>query len=431
MAEVRMPKMGDGMEEGKILRWIKREGDTVAVDESLAEIETDKANVEIPAEEAGTLTKIVVQEGETVPIGTVIAHIGEVVTSGSAAGENGARVEAGLAIDRMATGEAGTAPDDAEAEAPPPPVREHPALSTGPTAERIKASPLARRMAEEMGIDLAQVRGTGPGGRIVERDIQALAARPAAAVVSTPPDRGGERGMAVPATPALEGQDADLSRMRKAIARRTVLSKQTIPHFYLVLPIEMDRAIDLLAEMNAQNPEQKITINDLIIKACAVALAKFPEVNVSFTPDEKLRRYSTINIGFGVGTDEALYMPVIPDCGSKTLRQISAEARALVGKARAGKLTPQEMSGGTFSISNLGMFGIEEFAAIINPPESAILAVGAAMPEVVVAEDGSFVARRRMRVTLSCDHRAVDGLRGAKFLQELKRLLESPLNLLA
>lgn len=237
--------------------------------------------------------------------------------------------------------------------------------------------------------------------------------------------------MAVPATPALEGQDADLSRMRKAIARRTVLSKQTIPHFYLVLPIEMDRAIDLLAEMNAQNPEQKITINDLIIKACAVALAKFPEVNVSFTPDEKLRRYSTINIGFGVGTDEALYMPVIPDCGSKTLRQISAEARALVGKARAGKLTPQEMSGGTFSISNLGMFGIEEFAAIINPPESAILAVGAAMPEVVVAEDGSFVARRRMRVTLSCDHRAVDGLRGAKFLQELKRLLESPLNLLA
>lgn len=431
MAEVRMPKMGDGMEEGKILRWIKREGDTVAVDESLAEIETDKANVEIPAEEAGTLTKIVVQEGETVPIGTVIAHIGEVVTSGSAAGENGARVEAGLAIDRMATGEAGTAPDDAEAEAPPPPVREHPALSTGPTAERIKASPLARRMAEEMGIDLAQVRGTGPGGRIVERDIQALAARLAAAVVSTPPDRGGERGMAAPAAPALEGQDADLSRMRKAIARRTVLSKQTIPHFYLVLPIEMDRAIDLLAEMNAQNPEQKITINDLIIKACAVALAQFPEVNVSFTPDEKLRRYSTINIGFGVGTDEALYMPVIPDCGSKTLRQISAEARALVEKARAGKLTPQEMSGGTFSISNLGMFGIEEFAAIINPPESAILAVGAAMPEVVVAEDGSFVARRRMRVTLSCDHRAVDGLRGAKFLQELKRLLESPLNLLA
>jgi pyruvate dehydrogenase E2 component (dihydrolipoamide acetyltransferase) len=219
--------------------------------------------------------------------------------------------------------------------------------------------------------------------------------------------------------------------MRKAIAKRTVQSKQTIPHFYLVMPVEMDRAIALLAQMNEQAPDQKVTVNDLIVKACAVALAKFPEVNVSWTPDDKVRYYPTINIGVAVGTDNGLTIPVLNDCGSKTLRQISAEAKGLINKARASQLTPQEMSGGTFSVSNLGMFGVEEFLAIINPPESAILAVGTVAKEVAVAEDGSFEARQRMRVTLSCDHRTVDGLLGAKFLAEVKRLLEAPLNLLA
>lgn len=188
--------------------------------------------------------------------------------------------------------------------------------------------------------------------------------------------------------------------------------------------------MNLLAELNEQTPEQKITVNDLIVKACAVALSRYPDVNVSYTPEDKIRRYDTINIGIAVGTDNGLMIPVVPDCGAKTLRQIAAEARRLIERARSGSLTPQEMSGGTFSTTNLGMLGIEEFSAIISPPESAILAIGAVTPEVIVDANGGFIARRRMRVTLSCDHRSVDGLLGAKFLQELKRLLESPLNLL-
>lgn len=426
MPEVRMPKMGDGMEEGTILRWIKHEGDPVAVEEPIAEIETDKANVEIPAEDAGILTRIVVGEGETVPVGTVIAYIGEP----SPAAGNGREA-------RPAGGPAAAPPRPEGAPGgPAPEIEAKPAAARGPEAERVKASPLARKIAREMGVDLALLSGSGPGGRIVERDVLAYAEK--AGIAAKPPAvRESEaapevaKPLAAPAAPSLAGQDIDISRMRKTIARRTLQSKQTIPHFYLVLPIEMDKAMNLLDEINAENPEQKITVNDLIVKACAVALQKFPEVNVSFTPDEKIRRYAQINIGIAVGTDEGLTVPVISDCASKTLRQISAEAKVLIGKARSGTLTPQEMSGGTFSVSNLGMFGVEEFAAIINPPESAILAVGAVMPEVVVAEDGSFVARRRMRVTLSCDHRTVDGLLGAKFLQELKRLLEHPLSLLA
>jgi pyruvate dehydrogenase E2 component (dihydrolipoamide acetyltransferase) len=420
-----MPKMGDGMEEGTILRWIKHEGDPVAVEEPIAEIETDKANVEIPAEDSGILTRIVVGEGQTVPVGTVIAYIGE---PGPSAG-NGRETRPAEAL-------TATPPHPAGAPSAPTLEEEKQATTRGPEIERVKASPLARKMAREMGIDLALLSGSGPGGRIVERDVEAYAERtgitakpPAVSELEEVPAMA--KPLAAPVAPSLTGQDFDISRMRKTIARRTVQSKQTIPHFYLVLPIEMDKAMNLLEEMNAENPEQKITVNDLVVKACAVALQKYPEVNVSFTPEEKIRRYTQINIGIAVGTDDGLTVPVIADCGSKTLRQISAEAKILIGKARSGTLSPLEMSGGTFSVSNLGMFGIEEFAAIINPPESAILAVGAVTPEVVVAEDGSFVVQRRMRVTLSCDHRTVDGLLGAKFLQELKRLLEHPLNLLA
>jgi pyruvate dehydrogenase E2 component (dihydrolipoamide acetyltransferase) len=424
MPELRMPKMGDSMEEGTILRWLKREGDEVKAEEPIAEVETDKANVEITTEEAGKLTQIVAQEGQTVPVGGVIAVIGNGATPTPP--PPSAREEGEKKQEKAAT------PPPSRPSAPSEKAedgkRKEEAVAP---SERVKASPLARRKAREMGLDLAQVKGTGPGGRIVERDIAAFAEKGgAAAPTPTPPPKTGE-GLAAPAAPSLAGQDADISRMRRAIARRTVLSKQTVPHFYVTMPVEMDRAMDMLAQMNEQNPDRKVTVNDLIVKACAVALAKLPDVNVSFTPEEKVRHYDTIAIGIAVGTDDGLRIPVIPDCGSKTLRQIAAEAKTLIGKARDGTITPQEMSGGTFSVTNMGMFGVEEFAAIINPPESAILAVGAVMPEVVVGEDGGFVARRRMRVTLSCDHRTVDGLLGAKFLQEVKRLLENPLNLLA
>jgi len=435
MAEVRMPKMGDGMEEGTLLRWIKKEGDSIAVNDEIAEIETDKANVPVPAEDAGTLTKIVVQEGQTVPVGAVIAYIGEPGEGGNGAGKSSASngVKSGQqtstpSSDAVKIGEAGSASQEAGA-----PVQgrseEKAAPSVGPEAERVKASPLARKMAEEKGIDLAQVRGTGGGvGRIVQRDVEDFLKQRGTSPPGLP---AAAQPMAATAAPSLEGEDQDVSRMRKAIARRTVQSKQTIPHFYLVMPVEMDRAMDMLAQMNAQAPDQKVTVNDLIVKACAMALTRFPEVNVSWTPDDKVRRYRQINIGVAVGTDNGLTIPVVADCGSKTLRQISSEAKGLIKKARDGQLTPQEMSGGTFSVSNLGMFGVEEFLAIINPPESAILAVGAVSKEVAVGENGGFEVRQRMRATLSCDHRTVDGLLGAKFLAEVKRLLESPLNLLA
>lgn len=416
MLEIRMPKMGDGMDEGTILRWMKREGDPVAVEEPIAEIETDKANVEIPAEDAGVLLKIVVQAGETVPVGTVIALLG-----------SGAVEQAPAVVERAAPAVSAAVGQPAPAVAAAPIA---PATPGAPV--RVKASPLAKRVAKELGIALADVAGTGPGGRIVERDVRAAAAargvQPPAAPLPAVTVRA---GMPDTAAPSLAGRDEDISRMRRAIARRTVQSKQTVPHFYLTMPIDMDAAAALLDQMNAETPDRKVTVNDLIVKACALALVRFPDVNVSYTPDDRVRRYDTVNIGIAVGTDDGLRIPVIPDCGSKSLRQISAEAKELIGKARAGTLTPQEMSGGTFSVSNLGMFGIEEFAAIINPPESAILAVGAMVQEVIVGADGRFAARRRMRATLSCDHRTVDGLLGAKFLQEVRRLLENPLSLLA
>ena len=415
MAEVRMPKMSDGMEEGTVLRWLKREGEQVVINEPIAEIETDKANVEMPAEESGTISRIVVTEGQTVPVGAVLAHIGEVSASAGSGSPP--------STDSISSGGPGNAPPNGFGKAP---AEETPQStpSAGPAAERLKASPLARKLAKDLGIDLAQIQGSGPGGRIVERDLKAFRQGGRSQRMPSMPEPAAPR--AAPAAPAVSGRDEEISKMRRAIAKRTVQSKQTVPHIYLLC-----RALSLLDELNGPSPENKVTINDLIIKASAVALAKFPDVNVSFTPDEKIRRYDAINIGVAVGTEQGLFMPIIPDCGKKTLRQISLEAKALADKARNGTITPQEMSGGTFSISNLGMFGIEEFGAVINPPESAILAVGAALREAIVTDDGNLKAGRRMRVTLSCDHRSVDGLLGARLLQELARLLENPLELLA
>ncbi|NLH99727.1 MAG: 2-oxo acid dehydrogenase subunit E2 [Chthonomonadales bacterium] len=418
MAEVRMPKMGDGMEEGTILRWLKRDGDTVAVEEPIAEIETDKANVEIPAEEAGVLARIVVPEGETVPVGAVIAYIGAVE------GE----------VDRSEPAASASA-TAAKAEPVPVIVREGPSPGGAPQdlprepALRVRASPLAKSVARRLGVDITQVRGTGGGvGRVVARDVlafhEASAPRPTAPVPPPAPPRP------QPAFVAKPSSDIEITKMRRAIARRTVQSKQTIPHFYLVTPVDMERALDTLTQLNARYPDGKVTVNDLVVKACAVALVKFSDVNVSFTPEERIRKHGSVNIGIAVGTEDGLRIPVVTDCEQRDLRDISAEAKKLIARTRSGAITPQEMSGATFTVSNLGMFGIEEFAAIISPPESAILAVGAVAPEVLVDERGGFVARRRMRITLSCDHRTVDGLLGAQFLQEVRRLLENPVELL-
>ena len=453
MAEVRMPKMGDGMEEGTINLWLKQEGDLVTAGEPLAEIETDKANVEISAYETGVLSKIVVQVGETVPVGDVIALIGgdAALKSGGngaahGAGSNGGSASAETNGNAAPVVEVVTPAVAAPAVAPVVSSAAPAAVpASGLEAERVKASPLARKMAKESAIDIALVAGSGPNGRIVERDIQAFlksggaAASPAKAMpkVEAAPSAAGSS--AAPARLAPVGPisgaasvDTKPSKMREAIAKRTVQSKQNIPHFYVTMVVEMDRALALLKELNADATDGKVTVNDIIVKSCAIALGRVPAVNATWTPDGTVRQYSEAHIGIAVGIDEGLIIPVVRNCESKSLRQISADAKGLISKARAMKLTPEEYSGGTFSVSNLGMMGVDVFTAIINPPEAAILAIGGVAREPVFTGEGdSFVVRSRMKITLSADHRLLDGVVAAKFLQEVKKSLEAPFSLLS
>lgn len=404
MHTIIMPKMGDAMEEGTLVRWLKQEGDVVKEGEPIAEIATDKATIEIEAPGSGILKGIRVAEGAVVPINTPLAYI-------------------------VAEGE--SVPGDQAAPAPPPAAaKEAPAPATSPAAvsqpvstdgDRVKASPLARKIAREHGIDLRLIQGTGPQGRIVERDV--LAYLEAQKAVPTPPPAPAP----TPApAPAVAGRAEPLSRLRQITAQRTTEAKQTIPHFYLTMEIDMEEALALRAKLNQADESLKVSVNDMVVKACAVALEKFPMVNASFQ-NNQLVYPDGIHVGIAIAVDEGLLVGVVRHCEQKSLRRIAQEAQALVQKAREGKLMPDEMTGNTFTVSNLGMFGIDEFSAIINPPASAILAVGAVKKVPVVADDGSIVARSRMRVTLSCDHRVFDGATGARFLQELKRVLENPL----
>ena len=410
MAEIHMPKMGDGMEAGTINAWLKKEGDLVKEGESIADVETDKANVEIAAYETGILTKIIVQVGQTVPVGDVIGVIGEPsqATNGKAAAPPASGPATETASKSIGNGSSITVN----------------AASQAVTEERVKSSPLARKVAQELGIDIATITGSGPGGRIVERDVTAQSQQrtePAKGITISP----------TPDTQHPTPTELKPSRMREAIAKRTVLSKQNIPHFYVTMLIEMDRALALLKDLNTDTTDGKITVNDILIKGCAVALGKVPEVNATWTPEGTIRRYAEAHIGVAVGIDEGLIIPVVRDCQSKTLRQISVDAKALIGKARKNQLKPEEYTGGTFSISNLGMMGVDEFIAIINPPEAAILAIGGISRDPVVTEDDTIVIRSRMKVTISADHRLLDGVVAARFLQEVKRALESPFSLLA
>src|SRR5579871_1522833 len=420
MGEFSMPKMGDGMEEGTITAWLKKEGDVVKKDEPVAEVETDKANVEIASYENGVLSKILVQVGQTVPVGTPIAIIGG---AGAATAANGALPAAEPKAKPTASGNGASEPPTPVSAVPTP---TEVVTGTG-AAERVKTSPLARRIAAERGIDLARVKGTGPNGRIVARDVPET--QEAAPVLGIPQL---SRTTPVGPSPTLVGQDIEPSKMRRAIANRVLQSKQNIPHFYVTMVIEMDRALALLKELNADAKDGKITVNDIIVKACTVALANVPEVNATWTPDGMIRRYAEAHIGVAVGIEEGLIIPVIRDCQAKTLRQISVEAKALITKARNNQLTPAEYSGGTFSISNLGMMGVDEFIAIINPPEAAILAIGGIVREPVVQEGSdALVIRSRMKITLSSDHRVLDGVLAARFVQEVKKALEAPYTLLS
>jgi pyruvate dehydrogenase E2 component (dihydrolipoamide acetyltransferase) len=451
VTRVVMPKLSEAMDTGRIIKWLKKEGDRVSGGDIVAEIETDKADVEMEAFGAGVLRKILVPAGERAPVGTLIAVIAE-------PSEDIASVVAGAAAPTSAGAPAAPTPgvSDRPAAVPPQPRSEDPAARkpapaagpTGPGAvtpaprdarpgsvpgagrvaavaasaggepQRLKASPLAKKIAAQSGVDLRVVHGSGPGGRIIRRDVEAaLTAGPTVAAARV-----------APAATGAEYEDLPLSPIRAVIAKRMPLSKAPVPHFYVTSEVAMDRAWALREELNGLEGQPKISVNDLVVRACALALLHHPGVNASFQ-GEAIRVWHRAHIGVAVALDEGLITPVLRDCQDKSLNQIAVEARDLVERARTRKLRAQELSGATFSISNLGMFDVADFSAIINPPEGAILAVGSVRKTPVVEGDAVTVGRR-MSVTLSCDHRVMDGAMGARFLQSVKQLLEEPLRLL-
>ncbi len=415
--EIRMPLLSDTMTEGKIVSWNKKVGDAVKSDDVLAEVETDKATMEVVGYEEGTLLYIGVPAGEAAKINEIIAIVGKAGTDVSAfvaAEKSGANA---------GTASAATVAPDEPVAATDAPASVNGATTT-PGDQRIKASPLAKKLAADKGIDLSKVTGSGDQGRITKKDIDSFvpAAAPATAAAPSP----------VTTTPAYVGgaeghTDVPLTQMRKVIARRLGESKFSAPHFYLTMEINMDNAISSRAAMNEVSPV-KISFNDMVIKACAMALRKHPDVNSSWMGDF-IRQNHHVHIGSAVAMPEGLIVPVIRFADEKSLSQIATDAKQLYAKAKDKKLQPAEFSGNTFTISNLGMMDIEQFTAIINPPDSAILAVGA-IKEVVVKKDSGFGVVNIMKVTLSCDHRSVDGAVGAAFLQTVKKFLENPVTML-
>jgi pyruvate dehydrogenase E2 component (dihydrolipoamide acetyltransferase) len=430
--DIVMPRLSDSMEEGTILRWVKSQGDDVAVGEELVEIETDKANMVYEADAAGTLIEILAQEGDTLPIGETIARVGE---PGEAGGDSApARDEAAEAPKEEAPAQA------PEAEAAPPEREEaaEPAAAEGAVAAeapdeappaapsgdgRVKASPLARRIARERGLDLATLTGSGPGGRIVKADVERAGEAPAAPAPPTPGVR--ER----PETAKGQVETVELTKVQQTIARRMAESKATAPHFYLEAEVDMSRAVEGRARIKAQAPEGEAvpSFNDMIVKAAALALRDYPRANGAYR-DGKVEIYSRVNVGVAVAAQDALIVPTVFDADQKGLRQIAAETRALAGRVRSGEITPPELSGGTFTVSNLGMYGITNFAAVINPPQAAILAVGSIFERPVVRE-GEIATAHLMPVNLACDHRILYGADGAEFLARVRELLEEPLAL--
>ncbi len=435
VTKVVMPKLSDAMESGKIIKWLKKEGDRINGGDILAEVETDKADVEMEAFGAGVLRKILVPAGETAAIGALIGVIAEpgddiaaLVASAPAGAGAGAPAPAGAA----SAAASAPRPAPVTSSAPSAPVARPAAVASAPAAAgaglaqgtqsgRVKASPLAKKIAAQSGVDLRLLHGSGPGGRIIRRDVEAAGSSTAGS--------GAASAAAIPAAVSgAEFEDVPLTQIRAAIARRMPLSKGPVPHFYVTSEVAMDRAWELREQLNALEGQPKISVNDFVIRACALALLKHPGVNASLQGDA-IRVYHRAHIGVAVALDDGLITPVLRDCHAKPLGQIAVEARDLAERARNRKLRAPELSGATFSISNLGMLDVAEFSAIINPPEGAILAVGSVRRVPVVDETGLGVGRRMM-MTISCDHRVMDGAMGARFLQDVKRLLEEPLRLL-
>ena len=437
MAEViRMPLLSDTMKEGIIAEWHKKVGDTIKADDIIAEVETDKATMEVMPYVAGTLLYIGVEKGKGVPVNGIMAIIGKpgedfqsLLAGNSAAAPDAAPATAPAAV-VPTPANAPAAVEPASATAAPAPVAA-PAVNAANTQtttdaadQHLKASPLAKKMAADKGVDLAQVKGSGDGGRVIKRDVDQ--ANPA------PANQPAPAAAVLTATSAPIGteQDTDvpLTQMRRIIAQRLAESMFSAPHFYLRISVEMDRAIESRKAIN-NFTKSKVSFNDLVIKACAMALRKHPAVNSSWMGDF-IRQHHHIHIGTAVAVDEGLIVPVVKFADNKSLSEIAAEASTLIEKARTKKIQPSEFTGNTFTISNLGMMDIDEFTAIINPPDACILAVGKITPTPVVKE-GEIVVRQIMKLTLSCDHRVVDGAKGAAFLQTLKAYLEEPVTMLA
>jgi pyruvate dehydrogenase E2 component (dihydrolipoyllysine-residue acetyltransferase) len=448
--KVVMEALSPTMEEGRLVEWKKQEGETVAVGDVLAEVETDKAVMELVARAAGTLLKHIVEAGATVPVSEPVAVIGEPgEDSGAAAQRDGSDGQRGSA----AAGQGSKADDQATQPTPGrnrpasmPPAPPAPAAATtrealsrpaavstsipAPTrAGRVKASPLARRIAAERGLDLGTLEGTGPEGRIVARDLEQMPSRVSAAAPSaTAPLPSRPSAQRAPAPPYT---DVPLTQIRKTIARRLAQSIGPIPTFYLTIEVDMERVFEaretLVGPQRVAGAQQdpKVSFNDIIVKAVAAALRQHPECN-AWWQDDHIRYWNEVHVSMAVAVQDGLITPVIRNTDMKTLRQIAAESQDLAARARERRLKPEEYTGGTFSVSNLGMLDIDEFTAVINPPEAGILAVGR-MVEKPVVHDGAVAVRRRMRLTMSCDHRVIDGATGARFLKTLKGMLENPL----
>ena len=436
-----MPQMGYDMQEGTLVRWLKSEGSEVNSGEAIAEIETDKAVVEFESTSSGVLRKILVQEGTTVPVGQAVAIIGG--ADEEIPDDLGGPVETQELPDAKEAGEASGIP------LPPPAAQPE---ATVQPKQQVRASPVARQIGADKGIDLTLVKGTGPGGRITRDDVlahaeaqpveaeappQPTAEAPPQPTAEAPPQPTAEAPpqptAEAPSPPAAAGpgEKVSLTRMRQQIARVTVKSKQEIPHFYISAEIDMSEAMKMRAQVNAglQDKAARVSVNDLIIMSCVGALQRYPKLNASFDQDS-IRMSKSINVGVAIAEDEGLIVPAIMDCAGKSLVEIARASKDLIERSKSGTLRSQEYTGGTFSISNLGMFDVTSFAAIIHPPQSAVLAVGTVAKRPVV-RDGAVTIAQMMTATLSADHRVADGAEGAQFLIEVKRLLENPLSLLA
>jgi len=419
--KVVMEALSPTMEEGRLVRWLVPEGASVANGDTLAEVETDKAIMELVARGDGVLRRQLVAEGATAPIGTLLGVIAApnediaALVGGATPVSASAAPNAQSPAPVVAPAPAAVAP----VTTPPAVAAEAPVALTTSETERVRSSPLARRLAAERGLDLHAIAGSGPNGRVVKRDLDATvspaaAAAPAAAPVAAVPVRAGA-----------DYTDIALTQIRRTIARRLAESIGPVPTFYLTAELDVERLSEMRKAMAELGDDYKVSVNDIVLKAVATALAQHPEVNAHWLGD-RIRQFARVHLGVAVAIDDGLITPVVFDADTKRLRDIAREVRELATRAKARKLKPEEYTGSTFSVSNLGMFGIDQFTAIINPPEAGILAIGAIEAKPVVIGE-TVVVRRRMRVTMSCDHRVIDGATGAKFLATLRRLIENPL----